>query len=94
MAYDKYIKGGSLNPFWINELRYQTRLKNNGRIPGEDDDFIPFSECLENVINNFDSDDDCDDISYEDELEAKFNFLKKHSDSEEDLELAKQILGL
>lgn len=33
-------------------------------------------------------------ISIEDELEAKFQFIKRHSDSDEDLALAKKILGI
>lgn len=38
--------------------------------------------------------DMCSIIDTESELEAKFNFLKRHSSTPEDLELAKEIIGL
>lgn len=73
---EKYVKGGGLNPFWIDW--------DMERCSREQQDDNNFADLFDRNINEL----------YERELEAKFQFLKRHSDSEEDLKLAKQILGL
>ena len=36
----------------------------------------------------------CDVVNTADDYEAKFNFIKNHSDTPEDLKLAREIIGL
>ena len=91
---EKYVKGGGLNPFWIDyEIERYSKENSDDycdTITNTDNssicDFVDMSSDYS--INYY------DDISYEDKLEADFQFLKRHSDSEEDLKLAKQILGI
>lgn len=81
--HEKYIKGGGINPFWMFEQEEQAL----------EDDFIDsLMSCIDmivpvSVVNNQQQDT-------LNELEAKYQFLKNHSDSPEDLQLAKEILGI
>lgn len=101
MAYRKYLPGGSLNPYWVNEQE-QSRLKQD--LLEDLNSFVnilkdPIFGCISimkqpvemcTIIHNGEQ-------SYrglEQELEAKFNFIKRHSDSKEDLQLAREIIGL
>lgn len=92
---EKYVKGGGLNPFWMEyEIeRYSKENSNDYHDDNTDDNIMcEIIDLIDDYVNNYC--DDNDDISYEDKLEADFQFLKRHSDSEEDLKLAKQILGI
>lgn len=78
---EKYVKGGALSPFWVEWDMERYRREN------------PDEYCYSST-NVTISTEGCNDIHYGDKLEARFQFLKKHSNSEEDLKLAKQILGI
>lgn len=81
MAHNMYNPGGGLNVFWVDEDMERIRKE---KIKEE----MQFYKDLEREFRDSNS----SDIDYE--LEAKFEFLKKHSDNPEDLELAKKILGI
>ena len=103
---NKYLPGGGLNPIWCDE---QDAIEEVERISSAlenifDDDSMDADVSLdlgEGVTLNLskkdynsDDDNDVDDRNFEDIYEAKFNFIKRHSDNEEDLKLAREILGL
>lgn len=97
---DKYLKGGSLNPAWCDE---QDAIAESESIKQAINDLL---ECMETDVNfeidlgggisvsatpNYNSDEI---LFIEDDYEAKFNFIKRHSDNPEDLKLAREIIGL
>lgn len=97
--YDKYLKGGSLNPAWVDEQERQQIV---------DDIMDGLEELIEcfgakinmNLAEGIDlsltniTDSSMPSINSVNELEAKFNFIKNHSDNPEDLKLAREIIGL
>lgn len=72
--FKKYVKGGSINKFWVREQMGEFDEDNNCS-----DTSISIKINNSININNYDE---------------KFEFIKKHSDSPEDLKLAKFILDL
>lgn len=95
--YDKYLRGGSLNPAWVNEQEKQNI------VDSIKDGLEELAECIDVKINmslaegiDLSLTNKCIDnsISSIDSLEDKFNFIKRHSDNPEDLKLAKEIVGL
>ena len=105
----KYLKGGALNPVWCDEQDAEYMAEQISEeiisllectdmsidmdlgsgvevhIPGKSEKIM--DALLEDELED-------EDVSVEEELEAKFLFLKKHSGNPEDLELAKLILGI
>ncbi len=73
--FKKYIKGGSINPFWVREQM------------GEFDDNNNSCNTSSNISISI-------SISTGNDYDQQFEFLKEHSNSPEDLALAKSILGL
>lgn len=73
----KYLKGGALNPVWVDEQRAND-----------------LAESMLDVAMNIISLIDFNKEAQQNEYETKFNFIKNHSDSEEDKELAKKIIGI
>ena len=95
--YDKYLKGGSLNPAWVNEQEKQNI------VDSIKDGLEELAECIDVKINmslaegiDLSLANRCIDHSTSsiDSLEDKFNFIKRHSDNPEDLKLAREIVGL
>lgn len=99
---------GALNPFWVNEQQFQKQLDDyvyaynylNDNIGNNsynysdscNDDSI--EDILNDIINEAieESKPMCRIVDNQITLEDQFNFLKSHSDSKEDLELAEKIL--
>lgn len=95
--YDKYLRGGSLNPAWVNEQEKQNI------VDSIKDGLEELAECIDVKIDmslaegiDLSLTNKCIDNSTSsiDSLEDKFNFIKRHSDNPEDLKLAKEIVGL
>ena len=101
---NKYLKGGALNPAWCNEQDAEIITNNimesiSGLFDIMDIDLnlqlgegvcINVSKkCKEKEPMNM-----CTIIDTESDYEAQFNFLKNHSGTPEDLQLAKEIIGL
>lgn len=103
---DMYVKGGSLNPFWVDEdidraIREEFKQDENLQEALTDGLKIALQQSIREVLackareyEENQEEDDEDDEDYLDELEAKFQFIKRHSDNPNDLELAKKILGI
>lgn len=97
--YDKYLKGGSLNPRWVDEQNRQKTVEDTM------DNLHELLECFEiNEINinlaegidlSLSPGNNSSSVSIDDnDYEAKFKFIKDHSDNPEDLKLAREIIGL
>lgn len=97
---DMYVKGGSLNPFWVDEQIDKAAKKEFKEYIGTVSEGL--TNTLREVINEFsneiseyyDEEEEDEKVNIADELEAKFQFIKRHSDDPEDLALAKKILGI
>lgn len=101
----KYLKGGALNPSWCDEqdseeessyvmdsiaLLYEMSKEMDLNMS------VDF-QLEEGVVahlskNNETKDDACSPEDIEAKLEAKFNFIRNHNDTPEDLELAIKII--
>lgn len=96
----KYLKGGALNPAWCDEqdaILERERVARCISALSETMDlefYLQFSEGMGVVARNKEIVDTCSTLDFESEYEEKFNFLKRHSDTEEDLELALKVLGI
>lgn len=102
----KYLPGGALNPAWCDEQ--DAAIMTEEIMDGLEDIFNALDSEIElelaeginlNISNkqqNIESSNEmCRTIhSLEKEYEAKFNFIKNHSETPEDLQLAKEIIGL
>jgi hypothetical protein len=93
----KYLPGGSLNPYWVLNQKKQIHDNEEVELGNELDDIL--EDCtidrdvatiemrkLTPVVRV--------PITLNDELEAKFNFVKRHSKDPNDLQLAREIVGL
>ena len=97
----KYLKGGALNPEWCEEqdIAYITESVKEC-IAGlfstmmDVELNLQLAEGVNVKVSNSSLKTMCEIIDTESEFEAKFNFIKNHSDTPEDLQLAKQIVGL
>lgn len=102
--FNKYSKTGGLNPLWVErdmEIREEKEKK-------EYVDYITdiTSKSVASIVNaantNYNKENNKkrnnknrNNLSLNDELEIKFQFLKRHSDgSETDYQIAKHALGL
>lgn len=106
----KYLPGGALNPIWCEEEDARVLAENSmdmmkamyelyvmmANDPDINMNFdLELAEGLNvNVSGKEKPKDMCSIIDTESEYEAKFNFLKRHSSTPEDLKLAKEIIGL
>ena len=100
---NKYLPGGALNPAWCDEqdANMEAERITDALLDIFNDDLIDADVALnlgDGVMVTICNKDE-DDISKikscsEDEYEAKFQFIKRHSDNEEDLKLAREIIGL
>lgn len=94
---EKYLPGGSLNPYWVLNQKQQINAKEEAEL----------EEGLMEALESCSVDPDaamiemCKLVPFErvpitldEELETKFNFIKRHSDNPEDLQLAREIAGL
>lgn len=82
--YRKYTPCGGISLLWLDE---QQRKK-------EERQRRDYEKQMETMIKNMTGGYSNNDEKSFETLEDKFNFLKAHSDNPEDLELAKQILGI
>jgi hypothetical protein len=103
---EKYLKGGALNPAWCDEQ--DTAIITEEIMDGLANLFnnldielgLQFGEGIDLTISNRQTNipsmmnNMCTIIDAEKEYEAKFNFIKNHSATPEDLQLAKEIVGL
>lgn len=93
----KYLPGGALNPAWVDEQEANHitsniidglwELFNNIDIDLE----LELTEGVSINISNKKEKDMCSIIN---DYDSKFDFVKKHSDTPEDLKLAREIVGL
>ena len=98
----KYLKGGALNPIWCDEqdaeIFADSIVDSLSNLFGtmDIDLNLQFGEGIDVNISNKRSDEKemCSIVNTENDFEAKFDFLKRHSDTPEDLELAMRIIGL
>lgn len=102
----KYLKGGALNPAWCDEQDVELEVERVSEsmellyelLSEFDIDFnLQLGEGVDVSISKNSNDKQkemCTIINTENDYEAKFNFLKNHSATPEDLQLAKEIIGL
>jgi hypothetical protein len=105
---EKYVRGGNINPFWVMAEREKIMeekalKKNNAKFYAElekitkeykeevrkevrEELLQEFKEKHKQMVHEADS--------MPNDYDAKFQFLKSHSDTPEDLALAKSILGI
>ena len=97
---NKYLKGGALNPAWCDEqdAKIETESIINSLYNLFDqldiDLNIQLGDSIDVSISKDKNLKDMCTINIEDNYEAKFKFIKNHSDTPEDLKLAKEIIGL
>lgn len=96
---DKYLKGGALNPAWCDEqdAKIETESIINSLYNLFDQLDINLNIQLGDSIGiGISKDKNLKDmcINTEGDYEAKFKFIKNHSDTPENLKLAKEIIGL
>ena len=99
---NKYLKGGALNPAWC--LEQDAKLLEESIFNGIMNlidmvdinlNFEPIEGVGINISNTRSrSKEMCSIVNTENDYEAKFNFIKNHSDTPEDLQLAREIIGL
>ena len=98
----KYLKGGALNPAWCDEqdVAYETESIMNSlydlfNMDMDLDLNLDLAEGVNvNISNKRIEEDMCTIVNIIDDYEAKFEFIKRHSGSPEDLKLAREIIGL
>ena len=100
----KYLKGGALNPIWCDEqdAAYEAEMITDSmgllyNIFNEMDinfDFHLGEVADISISNNKPQKNMCTIVNIENDYEAKFNFIKNHSGTPEDLQLAREIVGL
>lgn len=99
----KYLKGGALNPAWCDEQDRESLTESImdslcDLFRNIDMDLnLKLAEGVNVTISNKckeESKEMCTIINTESDYEAKFNFIKNHSGTPEDLQLAKEIIGL
>ena len=97
----KYLKGGALNPAWCDEQDAEYYSEKAASIVDD------LGSIFENILlelqlgegvgitvsKNRNQNEMCTIVDKND-YEAKFNFIKNHSSTPEDLELAMKIVGL
>ena len=98
----KYLKGGALNPVWCNEQ--DNRIMTESIMDGISNLLnvldinlnIQLGEYIGlNISNKYKEQKElCTIIDTESDYESKFNFIKNHNATPEDLQLAKDIIGL
>jgi hypothetical protein len=96
--HEKYLKGGSLNPYWVNEILDQ-------QVDVEFDILIDYLDratelqnaCLEAQINlqlaQIEFEREQREIEFRNKLEIAYDFFKTHSDTREKKELCKYVIG-
>ena len=100
---NKYLKTGAINPAWAEER--DAEIMTNGIMEHIDNllDSIDLNMDIElakgvniNVSNkqNKQHTEMCSIVPPLDDYESKFEFIKRHSNSPEDLKLAREIVGL
>jgi len=101
---EKYLKTGALNPAWCDEqyVAHQTERIMDGLedfLNGDIDANLSL-DLGDNVSLNIsgkrtNNKSMCELVGIDEkDYEAKFNFIKQHSDNPEDLKLAREIIGL
>ena len=98
----KYLPGGALNPAWCDEqdIAADTEsIMNSLSYLLEEMDIdlnLQLAEGIGVSISNKNKEPKsmCSVLDTESEYEAKFNFIKRHSATPEDLQLAREIIGL
>lgn len=93
----KYLPGGALNPAWVDEQEANHITKNI--IDGLWELFNNLDinlnlELTEGVNINISNQNKKDMCTIVNDYDQKFDFIKRHSDTPEDLKLAKEIVGL
>lgn len=100
---NKYLKGGALNPVWCDEQDAEIFSESITDSIFNLLDILDINfdlQLMEGVninVSNKRKDEGrimCDIINTENYYEAKFNFIKNHSGTPEDLKLAREIIGL
>ena len=97
----KYLKGGALNPAWCEEQDAAMQaewicecLEDLFKTGMEMDLNLQLSDAVNVNLSNRSYEEMFSSMEAESIYEAKFNFIKNHSDTPEDLKLAREILGL
>ena len=98
----KYLKGGALNPAWCDEQDAQSLTESimnaiDSLLDNTDFDInLQLGEGVDISISNKNNElkNMCNIVNTENDYEVMFNFLKNHSETPEDLQLAKEIIGL
>ena len=97
----KYLKGGALNPAWCEEqdaeLKSEIVMDLLESFEDEDVDVnLEISDGINVVIRKNKESKETNNICTiaDNDYEAMFNFLKRHSATPEDYRIAKDIIGL
>lgn len=100
----KYLKGGALNPVWCDEQDAAMEaefIMDSIKLFYDIFDNMDINFNLQlgevadiNISKNRNKKEMCTIVDTESDYEAKFNFIKNHSSTPEDLELAMKIIGL
>lgn len=97
----KYLPGGGLNPIWCMEQDIEAETAAITECLDIISNYMDIDLTLQlgegvttNISRKKELKDMCVTVNTENDYEAKFNFLKKHSETPEDLALAIKIIGL
>lgn len=104
--FNKYSKTGGLNPLWVErDMEIREEKKQRDYVDYVCDVASKSVASALNSVNNNNANNNYNNnrnrnkgrhnVSLDNELEIKFQFLKRHSDgTETDYEMAKHVLGL
>ena len=88
--HDKYLKGGSLNPFWVNDLQDQKISESISELAESFGELIMGLFELQNLQLEMESKQR--ENEYRNKLEIAYDFCKTHSETHEDKELCRIVV--
>ena len=89
--YEKYLIGGSLNPYWVNELQEKQLDETLTGLFDSQSNLI--TSCLKLQLAQIEFERVQREIEFRNKLEIAYDFFKTHSNSHEKKELCKYVIG-
>lgn len=93
---EKYIPGGGLNPFWVEWDSARIRREEAEEQAQKQTEYLMALLDSIQVVDKsrLEGGVDCNGDDVTNKLEQQLQFLMSHKDSEEEFNLAKQLLGI
>ena len=88
---EKYLKGGSLNPYWVNELQEKQLDKILTGLFDSQSNLI--TSYLKFQIAQIEFEREQREIEFRNKLEIAYDFYKTHSNTHGNKELCKYVIG-